>query len=129
MLHGARRTARTIIQMTVGVAAMAVPIYEAATHKDAALATGWAASAIMISAVITRVMALPAVETFLQRWLPPLAATRPEYAVPVDEEDHEPSVINEELLATEDVDHPVTSSGTDVVNDGPVINSPPADLT
>lgn len=85
-LNGARRTIRTVFQMLVGAAAMAPFIYSAATQHDAKEATGWAAVALGIAAAVTRVMAMPAVEDFLQRWLPWLSAKAPQYAVPVDDE-------------------------------------------
>ena len=69
-----RATARTIFQGLVGAASMAAPVYEAATHHDAAAATGWAATGLAISAGVTRVMALPVVNEWLARFLPFLAA-------------------------------------------------------
>jgi hypothetical protein len=53
---------------------MAPLIYSAATTNDADKATGWAATALGIAAAVTRVLALPAVEAFLQSYLPFLAA-------------------------------------------------------
>jgi predicted phage tail protein len=69
-----RTTARTVFQGIVGAAAMAAPVYEAATHHDAAAATGWAATGLAISAGVTRVMAVPMVNDWLARFLPFLAA-------------------------------------------------------
>jgi hypothetical protein len=69
-----RATVRTIFQALIGLAAMADPIYSAATNHDPATATGYAAAALAISAGITRVMALPGVEGWLQRFLPFLSA-------------------------------------------------------
>ena len=69
-----RATARTVFQGLVGAASMAAPVYEAATHHDAGAATGWAATGLAISAGVTRVMALPGVNEWLQRFLPFLAA-------------------------------------------------------
>lgn len=69
-----RATARTVFQGLVGAAAMAAPVYGAATHHDPAAATGWAATGLAISAGITRVMALPGVNGWLAKFLPFLAA-------------------------------------------------------
>ena len=69
-----RATARTVFQGLIGAAAMAAPVYEAATHHDAGAATGWAATGLAISAGVTRVMALPGVNDWLARFLPFLAA-------------------------------------------------------
>ena len=63
-----RATVRTIVQMGLGIAFMAPLIYTAITQGQPEQATGWAATALGISAAITRVMALPAVEAFLRRW-------------------------------------------------------------
>lgn len=72
-----RSTVRTAFQAVVAGAAMADPIYSAATHHDPAAATGYAALGLAIAAGVTRVMALPAVETFLRRFVPFLAADNP----------------------------------------------------
>lgn len=72
-----RATVRTIFAMVVSVAAMAPIIYTAATKQDPELASGYAAGALAIAAAVTRVLALPAVESFLQKWLPWLSADSP----------------------------------------------------
>lgn len=72
-----RATVRTVFQGVVGAAAMAAPVYEAATNHDATAATGWAATGLAISAGITRVMAVPAVNVWLARFLPFLAPDDP----------------------------------------------------
>lgn len=69
-----RATVRTAFAALVAVATMAPLIYSAATTNDADQATGWAASALAIAAAVTRVLALPAVESFLQTYIPFLAA-------------------------------------------------------
>lgn len=69
-----RAVARTVFAGLVGLAAMAPLVYGAATHQDPAAASGWAATGLAISAGITRVMALPQVNAYLQRILPFLAA-------------------------------------------------------
>ena len=72
--HPWRATVRTVLAVIVAVALMANPIYEAITMQDPATATGLAATLLAIAGAITRVMALPAVEAFFQRFLPWLAA-------------------------------------------------------
>lgn len=72
--HPWRATARTLFALIVGVAAMAPAIYTAVTGDDPAAASGWAATALAISGAVTRVMALEAVEAFLQAYVPWLAA-------------------------------------------------------
>lgn len=63
-----RRTTRSAVQFAIGLAPLLPFIYQAATLNEPEAATGLAAAALAISAAVTRVMALPAVETFLQRW-------------------------------------------------------------
>lgn len=72
--HSWRAVARTVFQGAVGAASMAAPVYEAATHQNAAAATGYAALGLGICAGVTRVMALPGVNDWLGRFLPFLAA-------------------------------------------------------
>lgn len=74
MRRPGRSTLRTVFQALVGLAAMAPLIYHAATDHDPALAGGWAATALAISAGVTRVMSSPAVETWLRKFVPFLAA-------------------------------------------------------
>lgn len=69
-----RSTVRTVFQAVVAGAAVAPAVYSAATNHNADAATGWAAGGLALAAAITRVMALPAVEAFLQRFVPFLAA-------------------------------------------------------
>lgn len=61
------RTIRTIIQCALGVALGLPAIYQAATGHDPAQATGYAAMAIAASAIIARIMAIPAVDDLLDR--------------------------------------------------------------
>ena len=72
--HPWRATVRTILAVIVALAAMAPSIYTAATMGSPEAATGAAALALGIAAAITRIMALPGVESFFQRFLPWLAA-------------------------------------------------------
>lgn len=69
-----RRTIRSAFQGAVAFAGIAPLIYEAATNHSPEAATGAAAAGIAVCAAVTRVMALPAVESFLQRFVPVLAA-------------------------------------------------------
>lgn len=67
-----RSTVRTVFQLVVGLAPM-MPVIVAASGVDETLpAVGLA---LGISAGVTRIMNLPAVEDFLQRFVPWLAAT------------------------------------------------------
>lgn len=84
--HPWRATARTVFAVVVAGAAMAPALYEAIAEDDAASATGAAAVALAIAGAITRALALPAVETFLGRFLPWLAAGGREDAEPVEVE-------------------------------------------
>lgn len=74
-LHPWRTALRTGFQALVAGAALAPAIYEAATHHDPAAAGGLAGGALVIAAGITRVMATPAVDKFLTKYVPFLAAT------------------------------------------------------
>lgn len=76
-LNAARRTIRTAFQALIGLAAIAPLVYRAALGQDPALATGWLALALAIAAGISRVMGLPGVEIFLQRYVPWLSAKPP----------------------------------------------------
>lgn len=73
--HPWRATIRTVLAVIIAVAAMAPVVYTAATMQSPELATGAAAAALTIAAAITRIMALPVVEAFLQRFVPWLAAS------------------------------------------------------
>jgi hypothetical protein len=68
-----RATLRTAFQAGTALAAGAPLIYQAATDHDPAAATGAAGIALAVAAGITRVMALPTVDTFIRRFLPFLA--------------------------------------------------------
>lgn len=70
-----RATIRTVFQAGVSAAAAAPVVYAAATQESAELATGAAGTVLVVSGAVTRVMALPVVEDFLQRFIPWLAAT------------------------------------------------------
>lgn len=72
--HPWRTTVRTVFQALVALAAAVPFIYEAFTGNSAEAATGAVATFLTVNAGITRVMALPQVEEFLERFLPFLAA-------------------------------------------------------
>lgn len=67
-----RATVRTAVQVAVGLAPMLPAIVDAAGVDDTAAPV---AGALAISAGVARVMALPGVEAFLQRFVPWLAAS------------------------------------------------------
>ncbi|OIH81972.1 hypothetical protein BLJ79_21680 [Arthrobacter sp. UCD-GKA] len=73
--HPWRAVIRTLLAAVIALAAMAPLIYSAITQADPEGATGAAAGALAIAGAITRVLALPVVETFLQRFVPWLAAS------------------------------------------------------
>ncbi|MFE2352199.1 hypothetical protein [Kitasatospora cineracea] len=66
MKDSTRRTVRTLFQGTVTAAAL-LPLVVDAARIPAALP--WVAGALTVSAAITRVMALPAVNRRLPSWL------------------------------------------------------------
>lgn len=65
---------RTILEAVVSAAAAAPLVYTAITESDPGLATGAAAIFLAVCAAITRVLNLPVVEAWLQRFVPWLAA-------------------------------------------------------
>ena len=69
--YPSRATIRTAFQIVVALAAM-FPLLVNASGLDAT--AGWLVLAAGIAAGITRIMALPVVEAFLQRYVPWLAA-------------------------------------------------------
>ena len=73
-----RRTVRSVFQAIVMFAPIAPLIYQAATNQSPEAATGAAGLGLLIMAAVTRIMAVPAVEAFLQRFVPWLAARPPE---------------------------------------------------
>lgn len=67
-----RATVRTVFQLLVGLAAMLPLLADAAGLEET---TPVLAGALAVSAAVTRVMALPAVEAFLESFVPFLAAS------------------------------------------------------
>lgn len=73
-LNSARRVTRTVFAGVVGVASMVPLIYSAASERSPEQAVGWSALLLTIAGGITRIMAVPAVELWLQKFVPFLAA-------------------------------------------------------
>lgn len=72
--HPWRATIRTGFAVLVGLAALTPFVLDAISNGDPASLGPGAATALSVSAAITRVMALPMVEQFIARFLPWLAA-------------------------------------------------------
>ena len=72
--HPWRATTRTVFTAIIALAALAPVIYSAITQSSPELATGAGAGVLFVAGAITRVMAIPGVEAFLQRFIPWLAA-------------------------------------------------------
>ncbi|WP_175409958.1 hypothetical protein [Streptomyces sp. TRM64462] len=66
MSEAAKRTARTVLQTAVGLA-VALPALVDAAGLPASLP--WVAAALAVAGALTRVMAVPAVQTLLPGWL------------------------------------------------------------
>lgn len=73
--HPWRAVIRTILALIGAIASAAPLIYVAISQQSPEAATGAAAQVLAVAAAITRVLALPVVEQFLQRFLPWLAAS------------------------------------------------------
>lgn len=73
-LYPWRTVVRSIFQFVVAVAAAAPLIYVAICNSSPEAATGAAATALSVSAAITRLMALPVVDEILKRFVPILAS-------------------------------------------------------
>ncbi|MEV7962424.1 hypothetical protein [Oerskovia paurometabola] len=69
-----RTTVRTTFQAVLALAALTPFALEAVADGDPAQLGGGAVIALTVAGAITRVMAVPAVNTFLQRFVPWLAA-------------------------------------------------------
>ena len=65
--HPWKATLRTIVSVVVSLAAAAPIIYTAITDQSPELATGAFATALAVSAAITRLMALPVVNALLTK--------------------------------------------------------------
>ena len=69
-----RAVVRTAFAVVASLAVGAPLVFEAATQHSAGEATGGAAIALGVASAITRVLAIPWVENFLQSFIPWLAA-------------------------------------------------------
>lgn len=69
--HPGHAVARTVFQLIVGIAPM-MPVIVSASGLPQT--TAGVAAALAISAIVTRVMAIPVVDAALEIWLPWLAA-------------------------------------------------------
>lgn len=72
--HPWRATVRTLFQLLPAVAVLVPAVLEAVSNGNPDALPAWSAVALSVSAAVTRVMANPAVEQFLETWLPFLAA-------------------------------------------------------
>lgn len=68
--HPWKATVRTAFQMLVGLAAILPLVLD-----DVAGAAPWAVAVVGVAATVTRVMAIPQVEDYLERHFPWLAAS------------------------------------------------------
>lgn len=66
MSEAAKRTLRTVLQTAVGLCVLLPTIIDAAGLPHA---LPWVAGALGVAAGVTRVMALPAVQSLLPTWL------------------------------------------------------------
>ncbi|MFG2330586.1 hypothetical protein ACGFMM_13235 [Streptomyces sp. NPDC048604] len=66
MSDAARRTARTVLQSAAGIAVL-LPALVEASGLPATLP--WVAGALAVAGALTRVMAVPGVQTLLPSWL------------------------------------------------------------
>ncbi len=79
--HPWRATARTLFAALVAGAVLGPPIFSAITMGNPEGATGYAAIALAVCGAITRIMAIPGVNAFIQRFLPFLAAVPKDEAI------------------------------------------------
>lgn len=68
-----RATIRTVVAFVVAVAAATPLVYTAVAQQDPSTATGAAAVALTVAGSVTRLMAAPAVDSIIRRFLPWLA--------------------------------------------------------
>ncbi|MGW0118294.1 hypothetical protein [Streptomyces sp. NPDC003327] len=66
MSEAAKRTARTVLQTAVGIAVVLPAIVDAAGLPET---LPWVAGALGVAGALSRVMAVPAVQTLLPSWL------------------------------------------------------------
>lgn len=71
-----RSMVRTIFQVGLALATL-IPLVAASIYEDADAAPAAVVQVLTIAGIVTRVMALPSVEKFLQDWAPWLATSPP----------------------------------------------------
>lgn len=69
-----KATVRTLFAVIPAAALLVEPVLDAVAHGDGSTLGPWAVASISVAATITRVLALPVVESFLRRFVPWLAA-------------------------------------------------------
>lgn len=69
--HPWRATLRTVAAVLIAL----LPVLPQIVDKLGLSGYGWAAAVVAVAATVTRVLAIPAVNEVLSRWLPPLSAT------------------------------------------------------
>lgn len=72
--HPWKAVARTTLAVISGVALLVDPVLDAVANGDGESLGAWAVGALAVSGAVTRVLALPAVNAFLDRFVPFLAA-------------------------------------------------------
>lgn len=74
VVHSWRTVTRTLFQALIAMAVLSPLLINAVNNKDTSTATGFAAGVLIVSGAITRVMAIPGVNQFIEKYLPFLAA-------------------------------------------------------
>lgn len=74
VLHPWQAVLRTALALLTMLAVMVKPVLDAVAGGDAETLGPWAGVAVAAGATVTRVLALPVVNAFLERFLPWLAA-------------------------------------------------------
>lgn len=72
--HPAKAVARTVFAFIGGAALLVDPVLDAIANGDGSTLGPWAVGAVGVAGAITRVLALPGVNAFLDRFVPFLGA-------------------------------------------------------
>lgn len=80
--HPWRATARTVAAAGIGLLSL-LPLIAVTAHVDAVPAV---AQVLAVTGAITRVLAIPGVDSWLRKWLPALAASPKQPAVDTESE-------------------------------------------
>lgn len=75
-MHPWKTTFRTVFQMVIGFIILLPQLIETTGVDEA---TPWVAASLAVSGAVTRIMALPGVETWLRKWVPWLAADEEDF--------------------------------------------------